>query len=74
MLRKTSCGEAMKRKYPEAIAWATCADEEGNPNAIALGWCMPTSGDPPMLAISVGLTRYSHELIEASGEFVVVFP
>ena len=35
---------------------------------------MCTSGVPPMLAISVGLTRYSHELIERAGEFVVVFP
>ena len=74
MLKKVSYGEAMKRKYPEAIGWATCVDEQGNPNAIALGWVMCTSGSPPMLAISVGLTRYSHELIEKAGEFVVVFP
>jgi flavin reductase (DIM6/NTAB) family NADH-FMN oxidoreductase RutF len=74
MLKDVSVGEAMKRKYPEAVAWATSVDEEGNPNALALGWCMCTSNDPPMLAISVGLTRYSHELIEKAGEFVVVFP
>jgi flavin reductase (DIM6/NTAB) family NADH-FMN oxidoreductase RutF len=74
MLRETSCGEAMKRKYPESIAWATCVDDQGHPNAIALGWCMNTSGEPPMLAISVGHTRYSHDLIEKAGEFVVVFP
>jgi flavin reductase (DIM6/NTAB) family NADH-FMN oxidoreductase RutF len=27
-----------------------------------------------MMAISVGLTRYSHDLIKNSGEFVVCFP
>jgi len=74
MLKEVPVGVAMKRKYPEAISWATCVDEEGHPNAIALGWCMCTSNDPPMLAVSVGLTRYSHELIEKAGEFVVVFP
>ena len=74
MLKKTPTGTAMKRKYPEAIAWATCVDENGAPNAIALGWSMCTSNEPPMLAISIGHTRYSHELIEESGEFVLVFP
>ena len=74
MLKKVPYSEAIGRKYPEPIAWATCVDEGGRANAIALGWCMCTSGSPPMLAISVGLTRYSHELIEKAGEFVVVFP
>jgi len=74
MLNETAYGEAIARKCPEQLAWATCVDADGNPNAIALGWVMNTSIDPPMLAISVGLTRYSHELIERSGEFVVVFP
>ena len=74
MLRETSHAEANGRKYPEPIAWATCVDEDGNPNALVLNWCMCTSHEPPMLAISVGHTRYSHELIEKAGEFVVVFP
>jgi len=74
MLTKTAYEKAIKRKYPEPIAWATCVDEKGNPNALALGWAMCTSFSPPMLAISVGLTRYSHELIERAGEFVLVFP
>ncbi len=74
MLKKVSYTEAIARKYPEAISWATCVDEAGRPNAIALGWVMCTSFSPPMLAISVGHTRYSHELIQRTGEFVVVFP
>jgi len=74
MLTQVPYSQAIKRKYPEPIAWATCADAAGNPNAIALGWCMCTSGEPPMLAISVGLPRYSHQLIDDAGEFVVVFP
>lgn len=74
MLKKVPYNEAIARKYPEQVGWATCVDQAGNPNAIALGWVMCTSISPPMLAISVGLTRYSHELIDKAGEFVVVFP
>lgn len=74
MLKQTTYAEANARKFPEQIAWAMCVDENGNPNAIALGWCMCTSHVPPMLAISIGHTRYSHELVEKAGEFVVVFP
>ncbi len=53
---------------------ATSVDSKGKPNIIALGWCMPTSFDPPMMAISVGKTRYSHQLISESREFVLAFP
>jgi flavin reductase (DIM6/NTAB) family NADH-FMN oxidoreductase RutF len=35
---------------------------------------MTTSHIPPMLAISVGLTRYSREVIQQAGEFVISFP
>jgi flavin reductase (DIM6/NTAB) family NADH-FMN oxidoreductase RutF len=74
MLKQVPYDEAIKRKYPEPVCWATCVDGAGRPNALALGWVMCTSFEPPMLAISVGHTRYSHELIEQCGEFVVVFP
>ena len=35
---------------------------------------MPTSGQPPMCAISIGLTRYTHELLERVPEFVLALP
>ena len=69
-----SIGEAWKRKYPELIAFATSVDAQGRPNIIVLGWMMPTSGTPPMVAISVGHPRHSHETIRAAGDFVVAFP
>jgi len=74
MLQKTHVNEALERKCPEPIWWATCADDSGRPNAIVLGWAMSTSHKPPMIAISVGHTRYSHELIAKSKEFVAVIP
>jgi flavin reductase (DIM6/NTAB) family NADH-FMN oxidoreductase RutF len=52
----------------------TCADEAGKSNIVTLAWSMPTSFDPPLVAISVAPQRYSHKLIEKTGEFVVNVP
>jgi flavin reductase (DIM6/NTAB) family NADH-FMN oxidoreductase RutF len=71
---ETSVQKAWKRKYPEQVSWAISVDCEGKADIISLGWCMPTSFDPPMIAISVGKTRYSQKLISESREFVLAFP
>jgi len=60
--------------FPTTVVFATCVDREGKPNIITLGWVMKTSKWPPMVAISVAPTRYSHKLIEDSGEFVLAIP
>jgi len=73
-LREVTVGEAWARKYPERTVLAVSADKDGKANVITLGWNMPTSSRPPMAAISVGLTRYSHQLISEGGEFVLCFP
>jgi flavin reductase (DIM6/NTAB) family NADH-FMN oxidoreductase RutF len=49
-------------------------DNKGKPNAMGLSWWTFTSLQPPMIAISVGHTRYTHECIEAGKEFVLCFP
>lgn len=41
---------------------------------ITLAWQMPVSASPPMAAISVGPSRYSHDLISQSGQFVINVP
>jgi len=73
-MQEVPVSEAWQRKYPEPTILATCVDEAGRPNAITLGWSMCTSFQPPMMAISIGKTRYSHELIMKTREFVLVFP
>lgn len=73
-MREVSYKEAWSKKYPEQIALVTSVDKHGKPNVLPLGWCMCTSFQPPMLAISVGKTRYSHKLLSEWGEFVVAFP
>jgi len=66
--------EAIRRKYPEPVVLVVSCDKEGNTNVMPAGWSMVTSGMPPMLAVSIGRTRYTHDLIEETGEFVIVFP
>ncbi|MGB9742380.1 MAG: flavin reductase family protein [candidate division WOR-3 bacterium] len=41
---------------------------------ITIAWHCPVSFQPPALAIAVGRSRFSCELIEKSGEFVVNIP
>lgn len=71
---KTTYGDAMLTKFPEQVAIGIAKDSQGKYNPITLGWVMPTSHDPPMVAISVGLPRYSLEAIRQAGEFVIAFP
>lgn len=75
MLKKVTYREAMNLwKRPSRIVLAVSGDERDNSNIIVLGWKMQTSIDPPMVAISVGKTRYSHSLLLRSGEFVLAIP
>ncbi|MEA2063846.1 MAG: flavin reductase family protein [Gemmatimonadota bacterium] len=66
--------KAIALKYPEQIVLALMADPGGKTNIITLGWSMVCSHEPPMLAIAVGNTRYSYELLSQSDEFVLAFP
>lgn len=43
-------------------------------NIMTAAWAMPASHTPPMVAVAIGPTRCSHDLIIASGEFVVNIP
>ena len=73
-MREVSWSEAIRRKYPEPVVLIISCDAEGRPNVMPAGWSMVASGIPPMLAVSVGHGRYTHKLIEETGEFVIVFP
>jgi len=74
MQEQVPVSRAWERKFPEQVVMATTVSSEGRPNIITLGWAMPTSNDPPLCAISIGLTRFSHELLEQVAEFVLAFP
>lgn len=44
------------------------------PNIITIAWIGSVCSDPVMLSISVRPERYSHDIISATGEFVVNLP
>jgi len=71
---EVSWSEAVRRKYPEPVVLVVSCDAEGKPNVMPAGWSMITSRSPPMLAVSIGHGRYTHKLIEETGEFVIAFP
>jgi flavin reductase (DIM6/NTAB) family NADH-FMN oxidoreductase RutF len=60
--------------HPRHTVLVTCVDGEGRPNIITLAWTTPVSFDPPLVAISVGPERYSHDLIRGGGDFVINVP
>ena len=65
---------AYRLLHPMHTVLVSCVGKDGKPNVLPLAWAMPTSRDPALAAISVGLNRYSHGLIEETGEFVINLP
>ncbi len=45
--------------------------EADKPNIITVAWAGTVNSDPPMVSVSIRKNRYSHDLIQESGEFVV---
>ncbi|MFW6117207.1 MAG: flavin reductase family protein [Thermoproteota archaeon] len=60
--------------HPMHTVLVSCVGKDNNSNIITLAWVMPTSIEPPLVAISVSPQRYSHTLIEETGEFVINVP
>jgi flavin reductase (DIM6/NTAB) family NADH-FMN oxidoreductase RutF len=53
----------------------TCCDADGRPNAMAIGWgLVGTVWGRPIFEILVRPSRYTYELIEATGDFTVNVP
>ena len=65
---------AYRLLHPMHTVLVSCVDKTGKPNVLPLAWAMPTSRDPALVAISVAPSRYSHALIEETGEFVLNLP
>lgn len=71
---ETPFGEAIVKKYPEQVVIVLAREPSGRVNPITLGWTMLTSHVPPMMAFSVGMTRYSLGVLRAAKEWVIAFP
>lgn len=59
--------------FPMQAVLVTCNDDNGQTNPITIAWHTPISKNPALYGISVAPTRYSHNLIEKSKEFVINF-
>ena len=57
--------------YPVPAVLVTVADGQGRPNIFTVAWTGTVCSDPPMVSISVRPERYSHQMIEETGEFVI---
>jgi flavin reductase (DIM6/NTAB) family NADH-FMN oxidoreductase RutF len=59
--------------YPSGVVLAT-SSYQGKDNIITLAWVSTVCFDPPMVGCAIRDTRYSHELITNSKEFVLNIP
>ncbi len=59
---------------PVPVVMVTCVGHAGRPNILTVAWTGIVCTDPPMLSISVRPDRYSYDLIQETGEFVVNVP
>ncbi|MDD6258128.1 MAG: flavin reductase family protein [Erysipelotrichaceae bacterium] len=56
---------------PVPCVLISCADEEGNANFMTAAWAGTVCSDPVMVSVSIRKSRYSHDIIEKTGEFVM---
>lgn len=57
--------------YPLPAVLITVADQNGNENVFTVAWTGTINSDPAMVFISVRKSRYSYEMIQDTGEFVI---
>jgi len=67
--------DAFRLAYPQLVCLITAADpDKRTDNIITLAWTTAISFNPPIFGVSIGLTRYTHDLIKKAGEFAVNIP
>ena len=57
--------------YPLPVVMISCKEEGKKPNIITVAWAGTINSDPVMVSVSVRKERYSHDIIESTGEFVI---
>jgi len=71
-LMKTVTGhEIAALLNPRLAVLITSCDQHGRPNVMTVAWHTPLSHQPPLLGVSIARSRYSHFLIQETGEFIV---
>ena len=57
--------------YPLPVVIVSCNRKGEKPNIVTVAWTGTICSDPAMVSISVRPERYSHDIIEETGEFVI---
>ncbi len=57
--------------YPLPVVMVSVSDGKGKDNIVTVAWAGTICSDPAMVSISVRKERYSHKLIEETGEFII---
>ena len=57
--------------YPVPAVMISCADEEGRSNIMTAAWAGTVCSDPVMVSVSIRKERFSHDIIENTGEFTI---
>ena len=57
--------------YPVPAVMVSCMDEEGRANIMTAAWAGTLCSDPVMVSVAIRPERYSHDIIERTGEFVL---
>ena len=57
--------------YPVPAVLVGCRDEKGRDNLMTAAWAGTICSDPVMVSVSIRKERYSHDIIENTGEFTI---
>lgn len=57
--------------YPVPAVMVSCGRAGEKPNIVTIAWAGTICSDPAMVSISIRKSRYSHEIISQTGEFVI---
>ena len=57
--------------YPVPAVLVSCEDEEGRASVMTAAWAGTICSDPVMVSVSIRKSRFTHELISKTGEFVI---
>jgi flavin reductase (DIM6/NTAB) family NADH-FMN oxidoreductase RutF len=73
-MKEIDLNTAIELGSPYSYTLVVTLDKKAKPNVMGLSWWTFTCLQPPMIAISVGHGRYTHECLRACKEFVLCFP
>lgn len=57
--------------YPLPAVLVSCGDKTGKKNVMTAAWTGTICSDPAMVYVSIRKSRYSHQMISETGEFVI---